>query len=154
MAKKIYRPLTKSINWILAGILTVLGFSGCENNLDEYGSPYATYRFRGLVTNKAGNPVKNIKIEVMELHSHSEHDAIPNPILSNDDGSYYVSVGTTPTDEFRIIFSDIDGETNGSYQNDTIPVKITEKDYYDKGDGKWYYGAVEKQIDYVLKEKE
>jgi putative lipoprotein (rSAM/lipoprotein system) len=152
MAKKIYRPWTKSVNWILAGILIVLGFSGCENNRDEYGSPYATYRFRGRVTNKAGNPVKDIKIEVIPQPYY--HDAILNPILSNDYGSYDMSIKILPTDEFRIIFSDFDGETNGSYQNDTISVKITEKDYYEKGNGNWYHGAAEKEINHVLKEKE
>jgi putative lipoprotein (rSAM/lipoprotein system) len=89
----------------------------------------------------------------MELQS-DYYDAMSNPILSNDEGFYYVSVGTFPTDEFRIIFSDIDGEVNGSYQNDTIPVKITENDYVDKGNGNWYHGAAEKEINYVLKEKE
>jgi putative lipoprotein (rSAM/lipoprotein system) len=155
MAKRIYRPLTKGVNWVLAGILSVLGFSGCnkeEFGPDEYGTPYASYTFRGQVTNEAGNTVKNIKIEIMEGQS-GYYNAIQNPILSNDDGSYYVSIETFPTDEFRIVFSDIDGTTNGSYQNDTIPVKINKGDY-SEGNGNWNYGSVEKEINQVLKEKE
>ncbi|MDR3261317.1 MAG: radical SAM-associated putative lipoprotein [Tannerella sp.] len=141
--KKIYRPLIKGTNWALAGLLTLLGFSGCTNDKVEYGTPYAEYTIEGTVTNEAGEPVPDIKIETTAPYA-----GMQNPALSNESGHYSAKLGSTQT--IQVIASDIDGEKNGAYQNDTIQVAIDDSDYYDKGDGHWYDGAARKEVNITL----
>jgi putative lipoprotein (rSAM/lipoprotein system) len=67
MTKTVHCFLIERANWILAGILSILGFPGChleKYGLEEYGVPYATFSFRGTVIDEVGKPVKDIKVEV------------------------------------------------------------------------------------------
>ncbi|MDR1601926.1 MAG: radical SAM-associated putative lipoprotein [Tannerella sp.] len=150
MVKKAYHPLLKGVNWVLAGLLSVLGFSGCDNGNEtlEYGSPYATFTFHGKVTNQAGEPVPDIKIEVNASHDFG------NPALSDATGHYSALFQAFPVEDFQVIASDIDGEANGSYRNDTIQVKVGKEDYYEKKSGNWNYGSAAKEVNIELKEKE
>jgi putative lipoprotein (rSAM/lipoprotein system) len=151
MFKTMHRSALKGANWILVGILSMLGFSGCHKEqyrLEEYGSPYATFSFHGKVTNKTGNPVKDIKIEV----THQGYPVM-NPMLTDDLGGYSMTVSTFHDENFQLIVSDIDGEANGSYKNDTIQVTITKDDYYEQGEG-WNRGSAAKKVDVLLKDKD
>jgi putative lipoprotein (rSAM/lipoprotein system) len=145
-----HRSLIKGANWILSGILPLLGFSGCSENYgrEEYGTPYATFSFYGTVTNNAGIPVKNIKIEA----GQPEEEHATNQTTTDEEGKYSMTFELFPVDDFQVIASDVDGEANGSYRNDTIPVKITKDDYYEQGKG-WNSGSAAKEVNIVLKEK-
>jgi putative lipoprotein (rSAM/lipoprotein system) len=150
MAEKTRRSLIKGANWILSGILSLLGFSGCEDDSEtpaEYGTPYATFSFQGTVADKAGNPVQDIKIEV----KGSTGSALT---ITNEAGHYFTKFTEFPTAEFQMIVSDIDGEANGSFRNDTIPVVIGKDDYYEAGSGNWNAGSAHKEVNVTLKEKE
>lgn len=144
-----YRPLIEGANWALSGLLSILGFSGCESEsaATEYGVPYATFTFHGRVTNRAGEPVPDIKIEV-------NGDEIPVPALTNVAGYYSTQFGHFPVEDFQVIAADIDGAANGSYRNDTLQVKVGPEDYYQKGSGNWDNGSAAKEVNFVLKEKE
>jgi putative lipoprotein (rSAM/lipoprotein system) len=142
--------MLKGINWILAGILSALGFSGCETEVlgpMEYGTPYAKFSIHGKVTGKDRKPVENINIKLLEME-------YIDSIYTDVAGDYSITFETYPVEEFNIIASDVDGELNGSYQNDTLRVKITEKDYYEKGNGNWNHGSADKEVNIALKEKE
>jgi putative lipoprotein (rSAM/lipoprotein system) len=112
MTKKMHRRLIKSVNWILAGILSILGFSVCVGP-DEYGSPYATFSLRGKVTDKDGKPVKDIDIKL-----GFPETSYYNSVYTNKEGDYSMKFDFYHIEEFNIIASDIDGDLNGSYQND------------------------------------
>ena len=58
------KKLIKQANWLLAGLLTLLGFSGCHKTDEvEYGTPFADYIVKGKVLNKStGKPVKGIRV--------------------------------------------------------------------------------------------
>ncbi|MDR2764128.1 MAG: radical SAM-associated putative lipoprotein [Tannerella sp.] len=149
--KKNFRPFIKGTNWALSGLLTLLGFPGCSvfhADAPEYGVPHASYTFRGRVSNESGEPVPDIKIEVARYEQEGY------PALSNAEGRYSVQVQAFPSEEFAIIASDIDGEKNGAYRNDTIPVAISDSDYYDKGDDRWNHGPAQKEVNIVLKKKD
>jgi putative lipoprotein (rSAM/lipoprotein system) len=154
--KTMRRTLIKGTNWILTGILSMLGFSGCDlGNEDivgpvEYGSPYAKFSFNGTVTNKDGNPVKDIKVEI----DRQEAIYLTEPMSTDTLGRYSTMFADFPVEDFKVIVSDVDGEENGSYQSDTIAVKITKDDYYEQGKGAWYEGAATKKVDVLLKDKE
>ena len=63
--KKLNRKLIRGTNWALAGILSLLGFSGCNGLIRvEYGSPNADYKVSGRVTDEQGTPVPNVKVEL------------------------------------------------------------------------------------------
>jgi putative lipoprotein (rSAM/lipoprotein system) len=148
--KKNFRPLIKGTNWALAGLLTWMGFPGCSliEPMEEYGTPYASYTFRGTVSNEAGEPLPDIKIEVA-----TEYDHVQNPAISNTAGHYAALLRAFPSKEFQLIATDIDGEKNGAYENDTISITINDSDYFNKGDGKWNRGEAQKDVNIVLKEK-
>jgi putative lipoprotein (rSAM/lipoprotein system) len=148
MVKRAYRSLLKCVNGFLAGLLSILGFSGCDNRTDEYGVPYATFTFHGMVTNRAGESVPDIKIEVKASNDFE------NPTLTNAAGHYSALFRAFPADDFQVIASDIDGEANGSYRSDTIRVKVDKEDYYEKGSGNREHGSAAKEVNIVLKEKE
>ena len=90
----VYHSILKGFNWILAGLLSLLGFSVTScGATDEYGSPYAEYELKGKV---------------------------------------------------------IDGPENGSFETDSIDVKIEGFE----GGKSWFHGKAEVNIpDIKLKEK-
>jgi putative lipoprotein (rSAM/lipoprotein system) len=153
MKKRTHRSFIKGANRILAGILTILGFSGCHTERygpDEYGSPYATFSFHGTVSNGDGQPVKDIKVEV----GQDNYPMIDNPLLTNSLGEYFIQFQSFPDEDFQLFVSDIDGEANGQYRNDTISIKVLESDYHEQGTGNWNRGSADKLVDILLKEKE
>jgi putative lipoprotein (rSAM/lipoprotein system) len=156
MMEMMSRALIKGTNWMLAVILSMLGFSGCDlGNEDvvgpvEYGTPYAKFSFNGTVTNKDGNPVKDIKVEI----DRQGVIYLTEPMSTDTLGRYSTMFADFPVEDFKVIVSDVDGEENGSYQSDTIAVKITKDDYYEQGHGAWYHGSATKKVDVELEDKE
>lgn len=150
--KMIYRAFVKGTNWALAGLMGVLGFSGCSNDSPaEYGTPIANYKVSGRVTNESGKPIAGIQVELEETDiSYSSYAA---RAFTNTSGEYEITTETIGrAEQLRLIVSDIDKSQNGLYQNDTIQVKIEKEDYYDKGKG-WNVGKAYKEINPRLKEK-
>lgn len=50
---------SRPIIWICSLIMTALGFAGCSDDedtivADEYGTPYADYKYMGTVTDENG----------------------------------------------------------------------------------------------------
>jgi putative lipoprotein (rSAM/lipoprotein system) len=150
---KIKRVIIKHINWFLAAILSLLGFSGCKPEINneryEYGTPYATFSFHGTVSDKRGMPVKSIKVEV----TLAGDEYIEGETQTDERGQYSTQFRTFPVDEFQVIVSDVDGDLNGSYMNDTIPATINKTDYYEVGEG-WNHGSADKEVNIILKDKQ
>lgn len=144
----------RAANRLLAGILALLGFSGCNDDdgsglVAMYGSPHATFILDGKVQNVSKSGIPDIKLELQFKVLNTEGGKttfIPgaDPILTNKDGNFRTSLTTIPTDVIRIIATDIDGETNGSYAKDSIDIKISKEDYLNKKDSEWNYGSVSK----------
>ncbi|MDR0757481.1 MAG: radical SAM-associated putative lipoprotein, partial [Tannerella sp.] len=140
LLKKTYHILMKGVNWVLAGLVSILGFSGCDKGTPvEYGVPYAMFTFQGKVTNRAGEPVPDIKVEV------KDGDNFAHPALTDAEGHYSALFSAFPVEDFQVIASDIDGETNGSYLNDSVQVRVDKEDYYEKGSGHWNTGSAAKK---------
>ena len=162
--KTLNHKLLKTANWILSGILAVLGFSGCNGEemnemADMYGCPHATFNLYGKVLNVSKSGIPDIKLELQFKVLNTEggkNNFIPgaDPIITDKDGNFRTSLTTIPTDVIRIIATDIDGDTNGSYAKDSIDIKISKEDYLNKGDSEWDYGFVSKDnLMIELKEK-
>lgn len=147
--KRVHRSFIKSSNWALAGILSLLGFSGmtsCEAT-EEYGSPHADYTIKGKVTNEAKQAIPNLKIEIL---SEREYPITESETDAN--GKFQTSFDGLG-ENYSVAVSDLDGDVNGAFENDTIDINFTKDDYIKKGSG-WYQGELLKEIEIVLKEKE
>lgn len=150
--KKIGRKFLKGTNWALAGLLSFLGFSGCDIiGRVEYGTPHAEYEVEGTITNEAGKNIPDIQVKLAQ-GKRGGYIESGITVKTDEMGHYSASVTTFPGKDFVMIVTDTDGETNGSYASDTIAVRFEEKDYYKKGKG-WFEGAARKKVDIKLKPK-
>ena len=136
----VYHSILKGFNWILAGLLSLLGFSVTScGATDEYGSPYAEYELKGKVTNMNGDPIQGIELNYGGKSPQTQKD-----------GSYDIKFEDSPMGIVRIIAKDIDGPENGSFETDSIDVKIEGFE----GGKSWFHGKAEVNIpDIKLKEK-
>ena len=151
----VYHSILKGFNWILAGLLSLLGFSVTScGATDEYGSPYAEYELKGKVTDMNGDPIQGIEINYGGIYknvlSPSHISEIYKSPQTQKDGSYDIKFEDSPMGIVRIIAKDIDGPENGSFETDSIDVKIEEFE----GGKSWFHGKAKVNIpDIKLKEK-
>lgn len=144
--KRLYPYLLKGTNWVLAGLLTLLGFS-CSSDLDndddlicEYGSPHANYEIKGKVTDRLNNSIPNIQIEL--------RDSVPSrgwahcdTIYTNSAGEFVWQTGEFPGMTFKLTAIDTDDESNGGlFARDTSFVSFKNAKYVG-GDGRWNSGT-------------
>ena len=145
--------IQKYTNYVLAGLLSLLGFSSCGDADLEYGTPHATYEIKGKVTDEAGKPIPDVHVqcstEYTRENSHG-YDRIP-AVRTSSDGTYLSRFGEFPTSSIRVVVTDVDGEANGSFQPDSVDIIITQKDYK-KPSGHWDEGTATKEnISFKLK---
>ena len=151
----VYHSILKGFNWILAGLLSLLGFSVTScGATDEYGSPYAEYELKGKVTNMNGDPIQGIELNYGGIYNNVLFSSYISEMYKSPqtqkDGSYDIKFEDSPMGIVRIIAKDIDGPENGSFETDSIDVKIEGFE----GSKSWFRGKAEVNIpDIKLKEK-
>ena len=126
--------INKLIRLLCVSVIGLLGFSSCEEHSDEYGTPIINFRYWGIVTDEAGNPIEGINV-IMSGNILG----MPNVKLkteSYDGEKYNFSTGifsTADTHIATIDFVDVDGEENGGdFQSVTItPQDMVEEPRYD-----------------------
>ena len=75
--------LLKVANWLLGGILALLGFSACNDEKElplMYGTPHANFTIKGKVVNDESMPIPDIEIKCLVEHhgdNRSWFDTIP-----------------------------------------------------------------------------
>lgn len=73
----VFHFILKGFNWILAGLLSLLGFSVTScGATDEYGSPYAEYELKGKVTDMNGDPIQGIEINYGGIYNVKEDNRL------------------------------------------------------------------------------
>lgn len=156
---KAYHLCLAATNKLLAGLLTLMGFSMTSCNTDvEYGSPYATYEIKGKVVDEAGTAIPDIQVVIAEsVDEEYALYAYRDTLKSNDKGTFDANIGLTSFGEnttFEIKTEDIDGELNGGqFEEKTTEIAFKREDL--KGaDGHWFYGKATKEVTIVLKNKE
>lgn len=106
---------------MLAGILGLLGFSGCGNNtgsLAEYGVPHADFTVKGKVVDKGTkNPVQGVRVQ---LSNHQEHETASS--TTDAQGDYELTKTDFPGEELTLRVDDMDGAQNGSYASESTPI--------------------------------
>ena len=154
------RTFLIKMNWILAGILGMLGFAGCTRyGPYEYGSPHADFTVKGSVVNKAtGKPIEGIQVGYQDIHlmyGIPSTSYMPKAAVStNAKGEFKL------TDRFDAInndktlpvyVKDIDGESNGLFQPETLQVDFSNAEHSGKSKN-WYYGEYTVNINVELTE--
>lgn len=149
---KMKSDLLTLCNRLLLALLGALGFNlaGCETPV-EYGTPYATYTFKGRVQDGAGRPIEGIRVECLPEWEYAYREY---PWTQTDArGKFEMKFNDMPSDRWTVRFLDIDGPLHGSFADDSVKVAF-KKDDYKKGKGGWNEGAASKEIPtIVLKEK-
>jgi len=129
-------------------LISILGFSSsCKNGGEEYGTPHATFIISGKIESATNNTeIPDIIVEVRETRLVATG-------FSRYDRGYDVAVEDFPADHtYQIKFTDTDGALNGEYE--TLDTTVVFKDpKYTNGDGEWYRGYTEKELNIKLKPK-
>jgi putative lipoprotein (rSAM/lipoprotein system) len=162
-----YRPLIKVVNWMLAGLLGLLGFSACDDvGPVEYGVPSADYTVKGSVVNKAnGKPIEGIRVNVISPYSGIGvmYGVFPTPyspksaVITNAKGEFKLTDRVTIEEKnyafpVSVAITDIDGEKNGSFASDTLYIDFKDAVRTGKQKG-WYDGEYVATVKVELKEK-
>lgn len=148
--EKISTSILKSVNWLLAGLLVLLGFPACGPETDMYGSPYSKFTIKGKVTNESNVPIPQIQIR----SPYGEGVPYVDTLYTDSKGKFsYSFEGFYRSENVPLLLSDIDGEQNGgSYAPDSVSVSFKGVDITG-GDGGWYLGEATKEVTIVLKKK-
>ena len=151
----------KSTNSLIFLLISILGFStSCKDENQErmYGTPNASFIVKGKIESvSTNNPIPDIIVEMRILREGADGPLTPILIstgYSVTNGIYNLKDNGTslkePTYQFK--FTDTDGALNGEYE--TLDTTIVFKDpVFTGGDGQWYMGAVEQEMNIKLKPK-
>ena len=141
-----------SVLFSLVGIGVVTTFSGCEYGSPvEYGTPSATYTFFGTVTNANNDSIPGIKVTSIDSSFYERPGTIS--VFTNHAGYYKCSFTSYPSEDiYTLKFTDVDSSLNGEYQDFDTVIDLTKAKFVN-GDGSWYKGVKEKELNIVLKYK-
>jgi len=136
----------RDYNAIIVALLSVLGFgTSCEQLARcEYGTPSAKFIVSGKVVSSETNlPVQNVRV-VMK----------GDTTFTNASGEYKVTdkYAFPMNQTYSVKFQDIKGEALRQYSDLDTTVEF-KNPVFVKGDGHWYEGETEKDVDVKLKPK-
>lgn len=121
-----------------------------------YGVPTMGYHLRGKVVNPQGKPVKGIQVVMLsrEIGNTPNNPGEDDPFVeeymqryadtTKADGTFDVRVKDFPREYMRVFVRDVDGPSNGNYQNDLINVEFKGDEVKAEGSG-WNRGVAEKE---------
>ncbi len=142
------------INTLLTFILGILGFS-CTSNPSPievaYGVPSAEFTLKGRVSNEEKESLSDIQIVLRKGWKDGEDtvywDDFCDTLYTDAEGKFYRYYESLfPHEYSRIIAND----TTGVYASDSIEGTIS----YSGGDGHWYRGKCELDVEIVMKKKD
>ncbi len=137
------KKIVRTVNCVLGAALALLGFSACDGTMaDEYGTPTVDYQVKGTVTDEAGNPIENIQVTL-----ENETDTMRTDANGQFQSPELRSISISP----RIKFEDTDGSANGLFVSTTTSLDEAEQTQLEKGDGNWYQGKFEVNIQQQLR---
>lgn len=111
-------------NRILSLVLILLGFSACSNDDEDdnlrlmYGHPPVTFSVKTQVVDENNKPIEGIQVAIK-----TDNNRILKSGLSDAKGEYATGIAY---DQINIVYSDIDGDKNGAFKNDSVQVNLYE----------------------------
>ena len=143
------RGIVKSLDKLIAAVLALLGVTatGCEERYLEYGSPYATFKIRGTVTQEATQePVEGIRV-LLGTTEHYYYDTLH----TDAQGKYEcVEGGVAMFDTTWVKVEDVDGAAHGGlFAADSAMLTPEQLVMTEEGEG-WNIGTFEGTLDFSL----
>ena len=137
---RIRRSFLRKSNSLIAWVLSVCGIA-CTNIACEYGTPEAKFTVYGTVKSEETNlPVEHFQVIMRNDTAFS--DAV---------GKYKVSVFDFPTSQsFDLNLKDVDGSDHGEFAPKDTLIQF-ENPNFKSGDGHWYKGETDKEVNIRLK---
>lgn len=139
------------LNALLALMTSALGFQSCGSGNDNnviatgYGVPHATFEASGVVTNKKGKPLPNIRVTIGAQRGYEYPD-----VYTDEDGHYRLDdPNLFPTDSMSIVVED----ESGRYAKDSVRVAVDYDRSQVPADDYWDHGAGTIHQDFELKKK-
>lgn len=160
MFMKIKKNFIRLTNIILASLLTLFGFSNCDDVRVEYDVPNADYTVKGKVVDKSDSkPLKGIRVafypypQAVTMYGilpaqYRSYKADTTDVSGAYDLTDNFSIGEIQNDTIPVYIQDIDGIENGLYRDTVIDVSFKDAKKSGKRTG-WYDGkfTVEKNIE-------
>ena len=148
--------IDSAVNWLLSGLLALLGFASCGKTtcggIAEYGTPTAGYRAMGRVADETGKPVKGIEVSRV-TRGLSESKTVIG--LTDENGRFAdTDYAKASFGDIEVTFTDIDGEENGGkFQSKTLTLDDFDATKVRDGKG-WYSGDYDISADVKLTKEE
>lgn len=148
--------------YICGAIITLLGFSGCnkddggdEPNLGPcmYGTPYATFEVKGMVTDENDQPVADAVVRVSDSEdtiTEENSDWVFFAKGVSDQNGYYCITGREFERPKAIRIECLPDDPNLEPQTLIVDVKY---DNPDDNDG-WHWGHASLTVDFKLKSRD
>ena len=138
--------ISKIYSSILAVLLSWLGFTCDEWGADEYGTPTATFKAKGVVVSEMDDaPIEGIRA-VLKARYSAEHEFGIDTVYTDSKGAFNLK---SQRDDFGKVlyveFSDVDGAENGWFVDKEIEADFT-NEKFTGGDNSWYRGEAEKDL--------
>ena len=164
--KKLNRKFIRGTNWALAGLLSLLGFTGCGKDDNggggisvEYGVPSANFKVLGRVTNEQGQPLGGMRVAASNVTAvwgkgpdQCNVYLLRDTVYTASDGTFVRIYSTFPADSVYIHMKIEDSAEPSVYDSDSIAVGFAKDDL--KGVCRtWFLGGAEKKINVTLKRK-
>ena len=121
-----------------------------------YGVPTMSYHVKGQVVNHQGKPVKGIQVVMLNrnMGNTPNNPGEENPEIEDymkiyadttkNDGTFDIKAKDFPSEYMRVFVRDVDGPSNGNYQNDVVSLEFTGDEIKDESRG-WNKGVAEKE---------
>ena len=153
--------ITKFANWLLTAVLSLLGFSACDNGgmMLMYGTPTFDYQADGRVVDEEGTPIEGIRVKVTlgdEWSTKIDGTQVEGGVVHSGKDGLFTTKKFEDIEIYSLTAIDVDGEENGG-EFETQEIRVdTLKPTKEKGDrkGDWYFGVQKyENIEIVMTEK-
>ena len=150
--------LVKGWKWLLGSLLTLLGFSGCEELglfRCEYGQPNADFKLIGDVKDANGKGIEGIRVVFRPVES--EKETWENDTLYTDAKGHFGQERLKHdwpdgAEKASIKFEDVDGSAHGAYKTKILTRSDFSVEQTKKGSGSWYAGIYTISAETTLEE--
>lgn len=121
-----------------------------------YGVPTMSYHVKGHVVNHQGKPVKGIQVVMLNrnMGNTPNNPGEDDPEIEDymriyadttkNDGTFDIRAKDFPSEYMRVFVRDVDGPSNGNYQNDVINLEFSRDEIKAESKG-WNKGVAEKE---------
>lgn len=128
-----------------------------------YGVPTANFHVMGRVVDAQDRPVQGIQLLRLERGMHAtpagiegDAEAIErftreHAVTTAPDGTFTIRFSDVPSDTLRLLVRDVDGEANGSWDNQIYSITVDPSDY--QGGEGWNAGKVGKNVTIRMEER-